>query len=216
MNKAVCIFFFVVILVGCSSTPAPLAKLEHISSPKLNETVYAELGDTVVRYTIAATKPSWKLLTSRPIQKGASPVRAGTVLQPITSEDDYEGFWGGLCRHKTTGEWCFGMTAFGVCNALTCSTMGPEEVLAEPANYIEASSRNIDQQLIYNGKVDNNIKFTYREFTNSGLARDAFTQDVQYDLNEGAVIGFKGARLEVIEATNRQVKYRVLRHFPAQ
>ena len=46
------------------------------------------------------------------------------------------------------------------------------------------------------------------------MARGAFTQEVQYDLNESNIIGFKGARLEVIEATNRNITYRLIENFP--
>ena len=136
----------------------------------------------------------------------------GSSLEPLQEgpeNDDFEGFYGGLCRNIVTGNWCYGTNAFDVCNSMTC-VINPELVSAEPAKFIDSSSRSIDQQLIYNGKVDNSIRFTYREFTGTGMARDAFTQDVQYDLGEGAVIGFKGARLEILEATNRQIKYRVL------
>ena len=45
-------------------------------------------------------------------------------------------------------------------------------------------------------------------------ARPAFNQDVQYDLSEGKTIGFKGARVEIVEATNTNIRYRVLAHFP--
>ena len=43
--------------------------------------------------------------------------------------------------------------------------------------------------------------------------RDAFSQEVQYDLNEGKEIGFKGARLLIHNATNRAIEYEVLDHF---
>jgi len=41
----------------------------------------------------------------------------------------------------------------------------------------------------------------------------AFNNDVDYDLNESKVIGYKGARIEIIEATNELIKYRVLKNF---
>ncbi|MAD94765.1 MAG: hypothetical protein CML33_04625 [Rhodobacteraceae bacterium] len=72
---------------------------------------------------------------------------------------------------------------------------------------------NLDQRFIYNGRIGDTLKFSYREFTVSGYARDAFTQDVQYDLKEGSIIGFKGARVEVIEATNREITYKVIAYF---
>ena len=71
---------------------------------------------------------------------------------------------------------------------------------------------SFEQQLIYNGRVDNNLRFVYREFSND-MARSAFTQEVQYDLEESNIIGFKSVRLEVIEATNSKIKYRVLMPF---
>ena len=44
--------------------------------------------------------------------------------------------------------------------------------------------------------------------------RPAFAQEVQYDLGEDSVIGFKGVRIEVVEATNRLLTYKVLTSFP--
>ena len=45
------------------------------------------------------------------------------------------------------------------------------------------------------------------------LARPAFTQDLQYDLTESKVIGFRGLRIEIISATNIKIEYKVLNHF---
>lgn len=84
----------------------------------------------------------------------------------------------------------------------------------------------LKQQFIYNGKSGSTVKFTYREFvetddpTSRGfstkkitLSRDAFTQDVQYDLSESRIIGFKGAKFEIINATNSTVEYKILSAF---
>lgn len=67
------------------------------------------------------------------------------------------------------------------------------------------------KELIYTGITKNTISILYREFSND-LIRPAFTQELKYDLSEGAVIGFKGARFQVIKATNTEIKYKVLRH----
>ena len=69
-----------------------------------------------------------------------------------------------------------------------------------------------EQQLIYNGRVGDSLRFVYREFSND-MARSAFTQEAQYDLNESNIIGFKDVRIEVIEATNSSITYKVLNHF---
>ena len=68
------------------------------------------------------------------------------------------------------------------------------------------------QDFIYNGKVGNAIKFTYREYAND-LARPAFTQDLQYDLKESNIIGFRGLRIEILSATNTKIQYKVLSYY---
>jgi len=69
-------------------------------------------------------------------------------------------------------------------------------------------------ELLYQGLSDNNIQVSYREFQNN-MARPAFTQDVKYQLNKDGktIIGFKGARIEVFEATNVELKYKVIKGF---
>ncbi|QOW45793.1 MULTISPECIES: hypothetical protein [Acinetobacter] len=75
-----------------------------------------------------------------------------------------------------------------------------------------AQDNSFQQTLIYNGKVGNKINIGYREFS-SNLARPAFNNDVEYDLSESKTIGYKGAVLEVIEANNQMIKYKVLKNF---
>lgn len=75
-----------------------------------------------------------------------------------------------------------------------------------------ASDNSFQQTLIYSGKVGNKINIGYREFSSS-VARPAFNNDVEYDLNESKTIGYKGALLEVIEANNQSIKYKVLKNF---
>ena len=71
---------------------------------------------------------------------------------------------------------------------------------------------SFQQTLIYSGRVGDKINVGYREFSNS-MARPAFNNDVEYDLSESRIIGYKGARLEIIKATNESIKYRVLNNF---
>lgn len=66
--------------------------------------------------------------------------------------------------------------------------------------------------LIYNGHVGNVIRIGYREFIDD-RARPAFSNEVQYDLDEGNIIGYGGAQLEVIEATNTNIRYKVIKYF---
>lgn len=71
---------------------------------------------------------------------------------------------------------------------------------------------SFQQTLIYSGKVGNKINIGYREFS-SNIARPAFNNNVEYDLSQSKEIGYKGALLEIIEATNQDIKYKVIRNF---
>lgn len=87
----------------------------------------------------------------------------------------------------------------------------------EPINYEAATNvitphkENFKRELIYTGVSKNVISIVYREFQND-LARPAFMQELKYDLGEGKVIGFKGARFQVLKATNTGIEYKVLKH----
>jgi len=78
------------------------------------------------------------------------------------------------------------------------------------------SEDSFQQTLIYSGKVGSKINIGYRESSNN-FARPAFSNDVEYDLAESNVIGYKGSQLKIIEATNQHIKYQVIRNFkPAE
>lgn len=73
-------------------------------------------------------------------------------------------------------------------------------------------SNSFQQSLIYNGKIQNKITLGYREFSGE-IARAAFSNEVSYDLSDSSTLGYKGARIEVIKATNTEITYKVLSGF---
>lgn len=77
-----------------------------------------------------------------------------------------------------------------------------------------ASTRetSFQQTLIYSGRVGNKINIGYREFSNN-TARPAFNNDVEYDLSASTTIGYKGAKIEIINADNSGITYKVLNSF---
>ena len=80
----------------------------------------------------------------------------------------------------------------------------PEEI----SRSIE-SAQDFQQTLIYSGSNAQIINASYREFT-GGMARDAFSNSVEYDMDKSNIIRYKGAEIEVIEYDNRSIKYKVL------
>lgn len=71
--------------------------------------------------------------------------------------------------------------------------------------------QTFSQELIYLGRSGDELSFKYREFSGS-LARPAFSADLTYDLSESRTIGYRGARIKVIEAGNQLIRYSVQSH----
>jgi len=85
-----------------------------------------------------------------------------------------------------------------------------EGLIVSPAKYVEIDCEKcFKKEFIYNGKSNNTLKFVYREYIQD-MARPAFSQELQYDLNESNIIGFKGLRIEVLKSTNTSIEYKVL------
>jgi hypothetical protein len=73
----------------------------------------------------------------------------------------------------------------------------------------QASQDFVRKELLYSGKSANTIKVSYREFR-GGYAAPAFSQNLEYDLNESSTINFQRFTLQVISATNQTITYKVI------
>lgn len=98
-----------------------------------------------------------------------------------------------------------------VFNAKTCK----KNVDISIKKVASTSKDSFQQTLIYSGKVGNKINIGYREFSNDN-ARPAFNNDVEYDLNESKQVGYKGALIDIINATNQSITYKVVKNFNSQ
>jgi len=68
-------------------------------------------------------------------------------------------------------------------------------------------------EILYQGTSRNSLKLLYREYIDN-LARPAFFQDVTYDLDSmPTTVTFRTVRIEVLDANNNEIVYRVLSGF---
>ena len=77
---------------------------------------------------------------------------------------------------------------------------------------ISEHGTSFQQTLLYSGRVGDKLKISYREFSNN-QARPAFNNEVEYDFSTSKTIGYKGASIEVINADNNSITYKVIRNF---
>lgn len=218
-----------------------LTNQEEISFPELNQVVTINIGETLVSKGIRTTGKALRI--SRSTTFGKKPVVGSLLTCAFTvspSSRFYSGSWqtkeetadcygqfsmrlttwdGGsnfnchgnyvtpkdICHNPKTGEFFIQLR-----NSRWTLEQSAENVMLMDA--IVTSAPNFVQELIYNGRSGDSLKFIYRELTDN-LLRAAFTQEVQYDLSQSKEIGFKDVRLEVIEASNTEIRYKLLNNF---
>ena len=77
-----------------------------------------------------------------------------------------------------------------------------------PTGYVQRI-QTFTQELIYSGRVDNSLKLNYREYIDD-ISRMSYHQDLQYDLDESKTIAFKDFEIEILDATNSKVSFKVV------
>jgi len=102
---------------------------------------------------------------------------------------------------KPTVPWYFSKKVF---------YFGDKPVAIQKENVVAWSKDSFSKELIYGGMSQNTITISYREFSDN-TARPAFTQELKYDLSQSDPIGFRGARFQVIKATNTGLVYKVIK-----
>lgn len=108
---------------------------------------------------------------------------------------------------KSTKEVCV-VSVFG---GKRCS----DNILFTKKQINSKQQASFQQTLVYNGKVGNKINIGYREFSD-GLARPSFSNEVEYDLSESRTIRYKGAILDVLDANNQSITFKLTKNFNSQ
>jgi hypothetical protein len=192
-----------------------------ISEPPLNSVNISQVGDEMLRqgkykehealYVKTETSAGWAytLYPGYYLKQGEDETSsyyfpgggddAGRVEKAALADP-----WRSVMAKKDRAILCV-VTVF---NFASCGNESDFEFTKKPL----LTKDSFQQTLIYSGKVGSKINIGYREFSGN-IARPAFHNDVEYDLSESSVIGYKGAQIEVLEATNQHIKYRVIRNF---
>lgn len=217
------------LLSACVSTQSISPRTEIIDKPALDTIVSAELGETVVEKgrlrtfsgLILGNELQWGdglLLTKFTVPPGRLRARQQDAKHvyyfsdDMTSHDAILGTSpypsGGLCRALDGSGPVRGFNMAGRCNMNWNVTPDVEDT-----RIYDVDRPGFRQELIYNGRSGETLKFLYREFSGDFM-RPPFSQELQYDLTESTTIGFRGVRVEVLEASNTTIRYRVLSSFP--
>lgn len=216
------------LVCGCASTQTIPPHIEQIDRPALGAVVDIELGEAAVatgrrrslpglalanelswgdgvlrkRFTVAPGRLAARQSDARHIYYFSDRM---TARDPLFGTAPYAS--GGLCRAKDGSGPVRGFITPGQCVLTWNATPQVRDVRVEEAD--DGAQR---RELIYHGRTEGKVRFLYRETTGEGADQ---TQTIDYDLDDSAVIGFRGARLEVLEADNTRLRYRLLAPFDA-
>lgn len=220
--KIIAVLALTTALGGCAAPKFNYSpETKAFSEPAIGSVAVANVGDKMLSQGVSVRQDVIEARDTFPI--GSSHIVGNGIYVKTGDDEDAEYFspkfgdgGGKLSRTsaffelpsslmlKRDGTLCVIL----VMSQYVCGKGGPIE--RRKVDFV--TERTFQQTLIYSGKIGNKINVGYREFT-SDIARMAFNNNVEYDLSESKTIGYKGAEIEVIEATNRSIKYRLIQNF---
>lgn len=220
-----------IVLVGCASAP-PIKppEIQFIDKPPLESVAIAEIGETLVAKGKLYVYDGLELLeriTDNGIAREYIIEPSAMRLERVDQEGNQyfsPGFDTYYVNDKTFSRRAHPSNAFllkkldgslelkGYYDLTTAGQISPANPRHKVGKIIDRKQPNFRQELIYGGRVGSQIRITYREFSDD-FVRAGFTQEAQYDIATEQIIGFKGVRIHVLEATNTSLKYKVLKSF---
>jgi len=222
MTRAIIVLIACAFLGACSTVKYNyVSKTEAFSIPELGVKVSAGLGEPLLDQGVSTVRDILRIKEESEI--AAYKIKPGKLIkigEDSSSEYFAQDFSSGYSIYsgllvsnpdaaaavqykKTEGEYCIMRPVdFTVCG----------DLIAVRENETVVTNDSFRRTLIYSGRFGNKLKISYREFSNN-LARSAFNTEVEYDLSESKIIGYAGARLEVIKATNTGIEYKVIKNF---
>lgn len=211
--KKIALIVMLALVAGCKTKPLPVApSFSRQTFPLVDSTSTVGIGEQMLTQGDAVTADA--LVLQKSISFGEIVVEPGTY--PLVLEnDEYKQFQhvkmikkGRQLNHGKL--FVFKNSEIGDAVCLSRKLCEKTEFsIGKTTTYSRSSNQ---QTLIYSGKIGNRITLGYREFVNE-IARPAFSNDVTYDLSESTTLGYKGARVQVISATNTEITYKVLAGF---
>lgn len=232
MKKITLLTMITTVSGGLISACAPLditsvpPTYETLLSPPIGETASAQTGDPIIEMTHALSVPAIKFMSDCSFDERRDLAGTGTVTYTVSRDavftrDNLTNGVPGYCGTPMQYTPPLGHIPVAHCVAVNGNNLvafpGSGRLLTsncqvKPHNVMAEDKDSIKRQLLYDGKSGTTLHLSYREFYGD-MARPAFTQEVSYDLAQDTVIGFKGARFEVMEANNTGIRYRVLKGF---
>lgn len=218
-------------LIGCASqSPFPnnhAPKMTEVEYPQIGTVATASIAEEMIRKGSVVTRSVLSLPTAVTFDRV---IIIGQGYYPMMGEDQDNEYFSGTYILGSDGA---GVVSFldksferyfrGIVvpkgrQEVCLSVLGGKAQACRPAVGLSRTTvntynnTNFQQTLIYNGRVGSKINIGYREFYDD-RARPAFSNSVEYDLTDSKIISYREVQIEIIEASNQKIIYRVHRSF---
>lgn len=233
MFKKISLAASVTLLSGCVIAQSPPSKTvfgnqDVINTPAINVQSTAEIGQNIISKVNLRTIPA--IMLSNNVSEAVNPPGTTTVyggVIPLYTSNALGKFYQNSDYSSSATYTMLGSTipsgeragifvpddkakAAVIYHFANGYNYGNVPVSIKDTVIEQWASNSFKKELVYSGVSQNTITILYREFIDN-MARPAFSQELKYDLSQGKEIGYKGARLEVMKATNTELVYKVIK-----
>lgn len=218
-----------IFLVTACATPSYnyMPDVDLFSSPPLNEETRVSVGDRMLSQGKSVKREALQL--DAPISISGYTLTAG--LFPKTGEDNKSRYFSYTSQPRTDG---FGNSLGALHKNVLMDPPQSIEIVKKSGKicivtvfnvhtcrqrdgvsftkFNQTGDDSFQQTLFYNGRIDNKVNIGYREYSGD-MARPAFSNEVEYDLDVSNEVSYKGARLIIHDADNSNIRYTVVQNF---
>ena len=108
-------------------------------------------------------------------------------------------------RYSEQDQKICAITIYGIAS---CASAPPDNVTRSTLK-----TGSFIRELLFTGYIDSKLRVTYREFVES-TSQPALIVEIEHEISQlPTFVEYKGARLEILTVTNRQIQYQVLQGF---
>jgi hypothetical protein len=204
------------LLAGCASSWSTLPpRMDRLTSYSLGEPQTVSVGEPIVAVGNINVEPAYRV-TDRyvPPRAGggdAAALEPGMVLRAHATDAA-----GRVLLHRVDPSTTIVLNAdglieswgFGANHRSFKPSNRPETPIFVP-HELPIGEGSFKAEIIYSGMDGQTVRATYREFVDD-MARAAFFQDLNFNLAESRIVGYRSLRIEILEATNSAITFRVL------
>ncbi|WP_157619058.1 hypothetical protein [Skermanella stibiiresistens] len=180
-------------------------RIELVTKPKINELSQREVGETIIYEELEETVDAIVLISPVDFSylNPARQIPAGTKFLHVSDTPTTKIYCNAHCLEEKDGV----VSLAGEPNMRIAPSLLSFETVVTGVR-----PKSLQEHLVYTGRSGKTIFLSYREFSND-MARPAFTQDLTFEVSTDRIVGFRGARIEIVDAANTFIKYRVLTGF---